>query len=67
MHELCTEKGSGLVDGHPDKKYKGRAVFLGDRVRDQNGKVAVFKEMSSNPATMEAGKLTDLLWVPPRL
>ena len=60
LHELCTEKGSELPVGHKDRKFKGRVVFLGDRVRDQCGKVAVFEEMTSNPASMEAGKLTDL-------
>jgi len=29
VHELCMEKGSELHEGHPDRKYKGRVVFLG--------------------------------------
>ena len=57
MHELCTEKGSELPEGDPGRKYKGRVVFLGDRVKDQHGKVAIFEEMTSNPATMEAAKI----------
>ena len=59
LHEFCTEKGSELAIDHPDRKYKGRVVFLGDRVTDQSGRIAVFEEMASNPATMEAGKMTD--------
>ena len=59
LHELCTEKGSELPDGDLGKKYKGRVVFLGDRVKDQHGKVAIFEEMTSNPATMEAAKIID--------
>ena len=59
LHEFCTEKGSELAIDHPDRKYKGRVVFLGDRVTDQAGRIAVFEEMASNPATMEAGKMTD--------
>ena len=31
VFELCTEKGSELPDGDPDKKYKGRSVFSGQR------------------------------------
>ena len=54
IHELCTEKGSELAEGDPGRKYKGRVVILGDRVRDQHVRVAVFEEMQSNPATMEA-------------
>ena len=59
LHELCMEKGSELPEGDPGRKYKGRVVFLGDRVRDQYGRVAVFEEMSSSPAALEAGKLCD--------
>ena len=33
---LCFEKGSELPEGHPDRKYKGRAVFQGDRMVNQN-------------------------------
>jgi hypothetical protein len=29
---LCFEKGSELPEGHPDRKFKGRSVFQGDRV-----------------------------------
>ena len=60
LHELCFEKGSELEVGDPNRKYKGRVVFLGDRVRDQSGQAAVFEELSSSPAALEAGKLCDL-------
>ena len=49
-----------VVYGKGSELEEGRVVFLGDRVRDQSGKVAVFEEMTYNPATMEAGKFTDL-------
>ena len=38
---------------------KGRVVFLGDRVKDQNGAAAVFEEFASSPAGMEASKFSD--------
>ena len=60
LHELCVQKGSELPDGDPNKKYKGRVVFLGDRVLDGFGNCAVFEELSSSPASMEAGKFCDL-------
>ena len=63
LHELCTEKGSELPADDPGRKYKGRVVFLGDRVRDQHGRIAVFEEMTSSPATMEASKMIDFLGV----
>merc|ERR1711884_253302 len=47
---------------HGDNKYKGRVVFddRGHQVRDQNWDIAMFQELSSAPATMEATKTCDL-------
>ena len=59
IHELCYEKNSELPDNDPRKKYKGRDVFLGDQVKDQDGNVALFQDLSSAPATMAAGKFCD--------
>ena len=59
VHELCYEKNSELPDKDPRKKYKGRDVFLGDQVRDQDGNVALFNDLSSAPATMAASKFSD--------
>ena len=53
------EKGCELPDGHTDRKFKGRVVFLGDRVKDGEGKFAVFEELSSSPGAMSAGKFAD--------
>ena len=60
LAEICVEKGSEVEEGNKGRKYKGRVVFLGDRVRDVNGNPAVFEELSSSPAALEAGKLVDL-------
>merc|ERR1711980_52262 len=57
---IVVEKGSELPQGHPGRKYKGRTVFLGDQVRNQDGHAAVFEELSSGPAAMEAGRFCDL-------
>ena len=57
--EILVEKGSELKDGDDGKKYKGRVVFQGNSVRDENYEYAVFSELSSSPATMEAGKFCD--------
>ena len=43
----------------PRRKYKGRAVFAGDRVRDEAGQWAIFQELGSCPATMEAARAAD--------
>ena len=33
VHELCYLKNSELPEADPRRKYKGRAVFLGDQVK----------------------------------
>ena len=58
--DICVEKGSELQIGDPARKYKGRVVFLGNQVKDENWEVAMFQDFSSCPATMEAGEACDL-------
>ena len=53
------EKGSELPEGHVDRKFKGRAVLQGDQVRDQNWEAALFQDLSSSPAAMEASRAAD--------
>jgi hypothetical protein len=53
------EKGSELPVGDPNRKYKGRVVFQGNQVKDECWDVAMFNELSSAPASMEAGKACD--------
>ena len=57
--ELRMEKGRELPTGHELRKYKGRAVFLGDNVRDEHFTWAEFAELSSNPPSMEASRAVD--------
>ena len=56
---ICSEKGSELPEGDPDRKYKGRCVVQGNDVRDENSHAAIFQELSSSPATLEAAKSVD--------
>ena len=57
---IVVEKGHELPAGHPGRKFKGRTVFLGDQVRDEEGKAAIFQEISSSPCAMDAGRACDL-------
>ena len=57
--EICVEKGSELPKGHKLRKFKGRTVFQGNDVKDENSEAALFAELGSSPATMEAGKVVD--------
>jgi hypothetical protein len=59
IFEICIEKNSELAPKDPARKFKGRVVFQGNRVRDEHWNVALFQELGSSPATMEAGKACD--------
>ena len=62
--ELCYLKGSELHVDDPGRKYKGRVVFLGDRVKDQHGATAVFEELSSSPCGDRGQQVLRCLWLP---
>eukprot|EP00959_Pyramimonas_sp_CCMP1952_P146600 3068597-Pyramimonas_sp.AAC.1 len=49
LFAIFVEKNSELPLGHKDRTYKGRVVFDGSSVRDQNNDVALFQELSSSP------------------
>ena len=59
IFDLCVLKGSELPEGHPDRKYKGRAVLQGNDVKDQDWQAALFQDLSSSPAAMEASRAAD--------
>ena len=59
VFEICTEKGSELPDGDPNKKFKGRSVFQGNQVRDQDWNAAMFQDLGSAPAAMASIKVCD--------
>ena len=57
---IMVEKGSEFPEGDPRRYFKYRVVFQGNNVRDQNWDVALFNEMASTPATMEASRIADI-------
>ena len=57
IFEACYKKGSELPADDPRRKFKGRTVFQGNNVRDQDSDHALFAELGSSPASMEAAKL----------
>ena len=59
--ELCFEKGSELPEGDPERKFKGRHVFLGDQVTDQDFQNAEFEHLGSSPPTFESARAVDAL------
>ena len=50
VFEICVEKGSELPPNDPLRKFKGRTVFQGNNVRDENSDSALFSELGSSPA-----------------
>ena len=54
---ICVEKNSDLSAEY--RKYKGRVVFQGNKVINQNYESAIFQDLGSAPATMEASKTAD--------
>ena len=56
---LCVEKNSELAPDDPSRKYKGRVVFQGNMVKDQDYENAEFENLGSSPATMESSKSAD--------
>ena len=56
IFDICVEKNHALSEDDPLRKYKGRVVFEGCNVRDQDNRWAIFQEITSCPATMEAGR-----------
>ena len=60
VFDICVEKNSELPKEDRSRKFKGRVVFQGNRFFDHNWDVAMFNEMSSCLATMQAAKGADI-------
>ena len=59
VFDICVEKNHHLPAGSPGRKFKGRAVYQGNNVRDQDGNWAIFQDLASCPSTMAASKVAD--------
>ena len=56
---FVVEKNTDLPQGDPRREFKGRVVFQGNKVKNQNWENAVFSDLGSSPSSMEAGRLVD--------
>ena len=65
IFEICVVKGAELPELDPRRIYKGRAVLDGSWVKDENYDVALFNELGSSPANMQAGKVVDAYGLQP--
>merc|ERR1712185_223719 len=57
--DLCSEKHSELP--LEKRKYKGRVVFRGDQVKDEDGFYAVFSEQGTSASHLAAAKFIDAI------
>ena len=53
-------KGAELDEDNPNRKHKYGVVLQGNGVVDQGWSLAIFQDLGSAPAPMEAGKPTDV-------
>ena len=65
VFDICVEKNHHLPAGSPGRKFKGRAVYQGNNVRDQDGNWAIFQDLASCPSTMAASKVADFYSLSP--
>ncbi len=56
---FCVEKNSGLREGRPNRKFKGRVVFRGNQVVNRHWETAIFQDLGNAPATMDASRFAD--------
>ena len=59
LMDLCFEKNSQLEKSK--RKYKGRVVFRGDQVKDEEGIYAVFTDQGSSSSHMASAKFLDAI------
>ena len=59
MFGIMVEKNHELPKDDPNRKYKYRVVFQGNNVFDQDYEAAIFQDLGSSPASMEASKNID--------
>ena len=57
--ELCHLKNSQLPAEY--HKYKGRVVFRGDIIKDEEGAYALFSEQGASASSIEAARLVDVI------
>ena len=52
-------KGDEYPKGDPRRRWKYRVVFQGNEVKDQDWNVALFQDMATAPATLEASRIAN--------
>ena len=63
---ICMENGSELEKDNKGRYYKGRYVYQGNHVKDQNSNAVLFNEIGSSPAGTESSKAMDAFGLLPQ-
>ena len=66
VHGIMVAKHWQLPKDDPRRKFKGRAVLLGNKVTNQNIEAAFFQDLGNSPATFEAARWADLYGLLPK-
>ena len=53
-------KGDEFNEGDPRRRWKYRIVFQGNEVKDQDWQVALFQQLATAPATLEAARVAEI-------
>jgi hypothetical protein len=59
LMDMCHQKHSEQAESM--RRYKGRVVFRGDQVKDEDGFYAVFSEQGTSASNMAAAKFLDAI------
>ena len=59
--QLCHKKHAELNLPDDIAEFKGRLVFRGDQIKDEDGYLAVFSEQGASASRLEAAKMMDAL------
>jgi hypothetical protein len=62
---ICVEQNPELPEADVRRKFKVRAVFLGKKLSDEDGNRAIFQELGSCPASLEAARCADCYGLAP--
>jgi hypothetical protein len=60
VFQICVEKDYETEKPEDQRKWKGRVIFRGGDVVDENWDIAMFQELGIAPATMVAANVCDM-------
>ncbi len=63
IHPICVEENFELPCDHASRKFKGRVVFLGNQVKNQDFEKATFMDLGNSPAYIQAELGGDDCWI----